>query len=332
MSEPADFKVLAGQRCLVFGAAGFVGRWVARELCSHGARLTLVVRDPQRAQAVFDAWEVLGDVRQADLSQAGVATALIEWARPAVAFNLAGYGVDRGERDEALAQRINAQLPAEIALAMVHARDLNWGYQAFVHTGSALEYGRLRGNLNEEGRGEPSNLYGQSKLLGTQQVLDRALERGLRALVARLFTVYGPGEHAGRLLPALLDAARDEAELPLSEGQQRRDFTYVADAAEGLVRLALVPASVAPEPKVVNLATGTLASVREFALFSARVLAIPPSRLHFGKLPTRPEEMEHGDVSVDRLRTLTGGWTPQTTIVEGIERSLAFVRERGPLP
>jgi nucleoside-diphosphate-sugar epimerase len=303
---------------------------VARELCSHGARLTLPVRDLASARAVFDTWEILGDVREADLGQAGVATALIELVRPALVFNLAGYGVDRSERDPLVAQRINTDLPEEIAVALARARDLNWGHQAFVHAGSALEYGRLGGNLGEDGRASPSTQYGKTKLHGTQLVIQRAQERGLRAIVARLFTVYGPGEHAGRLLPALLDAARREDDLALSEGLQRRDFTYAQDAAEGMVRLALVPAAVAPEPKVVNLATGTLASVREFSLFAARVLAIPPSRLHFGAVSVREEEMEHTDVSIERLRALTSGWTPQTTIVEGVERTLAFLRERGP--
>jgi nucleoside-diphosphate-sugar epimerase len=200
-----------------------------------------------------------------------------------------------------------------------------------VHTGSALEYGRLRGHLREEERGSPMTLYGTSKLRGTDLVLQRASGLGLRAIVARLFTVYGPGEHTGRLLPSLLEAAKREDEVKLSSGSQRRDFTYAADAAEGLVRLALVPAAAAPDPKIVNLATGNLASVREFALFAARVLAIPPSRMHFGAMPTRPEEMEHSEVAIERLRALTSGWTPQTTILEGVERTLAFLRERGPL-
>jgi nucleoside-diphosphate-sugar epimerase len=332
MSDSSDFRALSGQRCVIFGAAGFIGRWVARELCSHGARLTLVVRDAESARRVFDAWEVLGDVREADLAQRGAATAVLELVRPALVFNLAGYGVDREERDDALARRINTELAEEIALTTARVRDLNWGRQALVHSGSALEYGRTGGNLSEAQVAAPTTTYGSTKLQGTQQVIERAKERGMRAVVARLFTVYGPGEHAGRLLPALMEASRGEQELPLSEGLQRRDFTYVADAAEGLVRLSLVPAAVLPEPRIVNLATGTLASVREFSLFAARVLAITPERLRFGDLPTRAEEMQHGDVTVERLRTLTQGWTPQTTIVEGIERALVFLRERGPLP
>lgn len=329
MSAPPEFAVLAGQRCLVFGAAGFLGRWVAKELASHGARSVLVVRDEREARRVFDSWEVLGDVRQADLSQIGVATALIELVRPAMVFNLAGYGVDRSERDAALALLLNAELPGEIAAALGRARDLNWDRQAFVHAGSALEYGTTGGHLDEEGPATPTTLYGGTKLAGTTAVVTRARAAGLRALVARLFTVYGPGEHDGRLLPSLLDAARNQRELPLSEGLQRRDFTWVGDVAEGLVRLALTPASRAAEASVVNLATGKLASVREFALTAARVLALPAEKLCFGALPTRPEEMAHGEVSIRRLEELAAGWKPRTGIEEGVGRTRAFLAERG---
>lgn len=330
MSRAADFSAFAGQRCVVFGAGGFIGRWVARQLCAHGARVVLCVRDVARAKEVFDAWEVLGDLRAIDLEQHGEATALIQLVRPAVVFNLAGYGVDRGETDEARARRMNTELPEEIAAALGLARDLNWECQALIHVGSALEYGTARGNLQEDKTREaPTTVYGTTKLHGTQRVLQRAVERGMRAQVARAFTVYGPGEHSTRLLPSLLAAAKSEGSVPLSEGLQRRDFTYVEDVAEGLLRLALAPASVCADPQAVNLATGTLASVREFAMFAARGLGFSPDRLAFGALPTRPEEMFHTDVHIERLRHATGGWTPRTTIPQGVERTVAFLRQRG---
>ena len=81
----------------------------------------------------------------------------------------------------------------------------------------------------------------------------------MRAVTARLFTVYGPGEHCGRLLPSLIEAARAEKPLELTAGTQLRDLTYVEDVAEGLLRLGLAQA----EPgSVVNLATGHLTMVR----------------------------------------------------------------------
>ena len=148
----------------------------------------------------LSALEILGDVCEANLAEAGVATALIESVRPALVFNLAGYGADRNKRDHELAQRINTELPEEIASALARACDLNWGHQVYVHTGTALEYGRLRTHLKEKERGAPMTLYGTSKLRGSDALLQRAGAVGLRTIVARLFTVYGPYPFTGRQL------------------------------------------------------------------------------------------------------------------------------------
>jgi len=76
---------------------------------------------------------------------------------------------------------------------------------------------------------------------------------------------------------------------------------------------------------VVNLATGRLTAVRDFAERAARVLGIAPSLLRFGALPTRGEEMAHDPVNVTRLRQLTG-WTPAIGPDEGLAKSAAFGR------
>jgi UDP-glucuronate decarboxylase len=141
-----------------------------------------------------------------------------------------------------------------------------------------------------------------------------------------LFTVYGPGEHAGRLLPSLREAARSAGVVPLTAGAQRRDFTYVEDVADGLLRLGLVDHAFAP--RALNLATGELHGVREFVEIAARELGIDRSRLQFGALPTRTEEMAHDPVSIESLSALVG-WRPSTSIAEGVERTLASPRRHG---
>jgi nucleoside-diphosphate-sugar epimerase len=98
---------------------------------------------------------------------------------------------------------------------------------------------------------------------------------------------------------------------------QQRDFTFVEDAADGLLRLGIAPV---PPGAVVNLATGRLTSVRTFAETAADVLGLPRHRLRFGSLPTRPEEMRHGPVTLARLRGLTG-WAPSVGIPEGVLRT-----------
>jgi nucleoside-diphosphate-sugar epimerase len=256
----------------------------------------------------------------ADLSSQEAVRDAIAASRPAIVFNLAGYGVDRSERDEKLAGTINSDLPRWIVEALAAPDEHSWDGQRLVHAGSALEYGEISGDLAESSEPNPTTLYGRTKLAGTLAVRRTCEELGVRGITARLFTVYGAGEHPGRLLPTLLEATTHNEPISLSSGAQRRDFTYVEDVAEGLLRLGAVKS--ARPGEIVNLATGLLTEVKEFATESARVLGIAPQRLHFGALPARAEEMQHDPVSVARLRQLLG-WVPATGIADGVRRTHA---------
>ncbi len=309
---------------VVLGASGFIGRWVALHLARIGARVHAPVRDVARTSELFSSYAIDAVVERIDLSAFSTVGEFLRRARPAVVFNLAGYGVDRTERDEKTAFRINARLVRTLVLELADADGPAWPGQRLVHVGSALEYGTAKGDLAEDTRASPTTLYGRSKLAGTL-LLQRAAERtGVRALTARLFTVYGPGEHVNRLLPSLIGCAEDGRPLDLTRGDQERDFTYVEDVAEGLLRLAL---SGAEPGAVVNLATGIITPVREFVQIAAEVLEIPSEHLRFGALATRSEEMSHRPVAITRLRRLTG-WAPSTGIREGISRTAAFHRRR----
>lgn len=324
----------AGTRVLVAGATGFIGRAVAERLAGEGAALVLPARDPDAARSLFRARGVSAEVPAWDVMDAAAVADVLERARPAAVLDLVGYGVDPAERDPALAEAINARWPARLAELLAATRDPEWTGQALVHAGTALEYGAAGGDLDER-RTEPrpTTPYGRTKLAGTRALAERAALEGLPAVTARLFTVYGPGERPGRLVPSLLEAARTDRPLELTEGLQARDFTWVGDVAEGLLRLAGVAghetrgrggsreADTAPLPgAVVNLATGRLLAVREFVRRAAAVLGIAPERLRFGALPTRPEEMRHEPVSVARLLRWTG-WRPETGVEEGIRRT-----------
>jgi nucleoside-diphosphate-sugar epimerase len=315
-----------GRRVLVLGASGFIGRWVAQALSQAGAVVFCAVRDPAGSRTVLAEHGVTGQLVRLDVTDLAAVEALLEQIRPAVVFNLAGYGVDRTERDEQIARQINADLPYSVATALAGRGGSDWPGYALIHAGSALEYGEVGGNLAESGMENPTTIYGITKLAGT-----RAIERcgdttGFRGITARLFTVYGPGEHDGRLVPTLVAAARHSEPVLLSEGRQRRDFTYVEDVAEGLLRLGTARG---PAGWTVNLATGNLATVREFIETAARVLHLDAARLRFGAVPTRPEEMEHLAVAIERLRGLLG-WVPATDPAAGLSRTMAWHARRIP--
>ena len=315
-------KAYAGVPVLVTGSAGFIGRWVARLLTKAGAELYLPARDCAGAKETFLRYGIRGDIFKVDLLEFGRLQRLIEEIGPAVIFNLAGYGVDKSERSEELAYRINTQLPKAICTAVAGIPTAeNWHGQRVVHVGSAMEYGDATGDLNESSPVRPTTLYGKSKAAGTEEVSSICREEQLAGITARLFAIYGPGESEDRLLPTLIDASRDNRSVELTAGTHKRDFTYVEDVAEALLRLGI------SEPRtgeVVNVATGNLTAVRSFVRAAAETLKIEESRLNFGSLPTRSEEMTHDPVSIEKLQSLTG-WKPETKISDGVRRTSSIL-------
>jgi nucleoside-diphosphate-sugar epimerase len=310
-----------GVDATVLGASGFIGRWVARALYSQGANLTVVVRHREASERLFRRYGVKARIVACDLDAPDVIPELLDELHPSILFNLAGYGMDHSERDQAAACRMNAGLVEALCDALPDTTNNGWRGQQLVHAGSAQEYGMIEGDLAETSTPNPATFYGKSKLAGTCWLRRHCRQTGMRAVTARLFTVYGPGEHPGRLLPTLLEGVHTRKLLPLTSGTEKRDFTYVEDAVTGLLHLGV--SKVTPgEP--VNIATGRLTKVREFAQIAASVLGIPRDNLGFNIIESRVQEMDHNPVNIHRLRTLTG-WSPQTTIEEGIRRTAEFL-------
>ncbi len=297
---------------------------MARALTQAGADVWVAGRDRSALQTVCTRYGISGTTLLADCSKAGEFVRLYGQADPEITFNLAGYGIDREEKDDALAEALNTRLVEEMLSVIAAAPRREWTGLRLVHAGSAFEYGAVDGTVSEDSPARPVATYGRTKLAATQKVVAQA-EHGLPAVVARLFTVYGPGEHPSRLLPSLLRAACTGEPLPMTGGKQQRDFTYVEDVAEGLLRLGLLHEA----PGVVNLATGRLTSIREFAETAAALLGLREGQLQLGALPYRGDETQQGPTDVTRLKKLVF-WRPAISVREGIQKTIEFERALPP--
>jgi nucleoside-diphosphate-sugar epimerase len=234
-----------------------------------------------------------------------------------VVFHLAAYGVAPSNRDPVQTFQTNVAGTDAIIHAAAQARA-----GAVVYLGSCSEYRNpVPGKrINEDAVLGPNRLYGGSKAAAGLWGQALAAEKGVAFQWLRLFNVFGPGEAASRLIPALIKRLRAGEAVALSPGEQVRDFLYVDDAVAGVV----LGAKAALEGKIgpFNLCSGTPVKVKEIALAVADALGRPYELLAFGALDYRPDDIAWLVGNPDCFQRATG-FRPQILLTAGIEKMIA---------
>jgi GDP-L-fucose synthase len=313
-----------GRRVIVTGGAGFLGRAVCDVLRARGVR----EQDLSVARSA-----------RFDLLEAAGARGMMA-AHPAcdVVIHCAGLVGGLG---------LNRQHPA----AMFHDNlmmMLNVGW-ACVGDGLAARGGKLVliGSMTSYPAGAPLPYreedlfnglpdaeiasYGVAKLAGLQMLRAMALEHGLKSACAVLVNLYGPGDNldderkshaAGALIKRFTDAADRGLEEVVcwGTGAPTRDFLFIDDAAEGVVRVA----EEVEDASAVNLASGAETSIKSLTELIARACG------YRGRVvwdAGKGDGVSRRCLDIARARARLG-WSPRIGLEEGLSRTVAWYRTR----
>ncbi|MGE4239668.1 NAD-dependent epimerase/dehydratase family protein [Ramlibacter sp.] len=229
----------------VVGASGFVGRHVLAQLRLRGLQTIATATRPPTLQDDSVRWTALDLHRPpadpwAALDHAEVVIHLA-WA------GLPNYGS---------AHHVDHELPAQRAFltSLVEA-----GLPSLVVTGTCFEYGFQYGPLAPDAPARPANPYAIAKDTLRLHLQSLQARHPFNLSWARLFYMYGQGQPANSLYPALKRAVEEgKPVFPMSMGEQLRDYLPVESVAQRLVELAATPRN----RGVLNICSGEPISVR----------------------------------------------------------------------
>jgi UDP-glucuronate 4-epimerase len=308
------------RRCVVTGAAGFIGSHLCERLSREGWS---VVGIDGFTDSYDPAEKVLRAARLSRLSGVAVVpgdlvdldlTALMEGAD--VVFHLAGRAGVRASfslQDRYIHDNITAT-------GCVVSSSLTAGVRRLVYASSSSVYGDGETPFREVATPAPISPYGRSKLEAEYLCL-AAAEQGLQVVALRYFTVYGPGQRPDMGLRIFAEAAlRRQPITLLGDGSQRRDFTYVDDIVTATIAAADAPGS----GMAINVGGGS--SVNLLQVLDL-LRAFTGQELQVDVQPFARGDVRVTEADLGRARRMLG-FVAQVPFEVGFEREVSWVRDR----
>jgi UDP-glucose 4-epimerase len=288
-------------RAVVTGGAGFIGSHVAEALLARGDEVVVVddLSSGKRDNVPSGADFVEHDVRQPFETDAEAVFHLAAQAD-------VGTSMEKPEYD--------ADVNVVGTVRMLEAARRAGAQVVFASTGGAI-YGDVGEPAGEETPRRPVSAYGIAKVAGEEYVAGWNRIYGTRHVVLRFANVFGPRQDSsleGGVVSIFLERMRfGEETLIFGDGEQTRDFVYVAD----VVRAVL--ASVGREGGLYNVGTGVETSVNRLHELCGLVSGSVARPRH--EAP-RPGDARRSVLDVSRIgRDL--GWRPEVSLEEGLRRT-----------
>ncbi|MFN4159487.1 MAG: NAD-dependent epimerase/dehydratase family protein [Gemmobacter sp.] len=323
------------RRAVVTGAAGFIGYHLCRRLLAEGWEVVGL----DAMTAYYDV--ALKERRQAMLSQhagfravlgrveePGLVAGLIEGA-DAVVHLAAQAGVRYSI--EAPRSYVEANLLGTYEV-LEAARAVPLGHLLIASTSSVYGANAAMPYAEDHRADHPMSFYAATKKAGEAMAHSYAHLYAVPCTLFRFFTVYGPWGRPDMALFKFTRAILEGEPIDIyNHGEMRRDFTYIDDLVEGIVRLIDCPpaaggvgASPVAPWRVVNIGNGAPVGLMDFV---AAVEAAVGREADKRFLPMQPGDVPATWADAGLIEAVTGAPLPRTDIREGVARFVAWYRD-----
>jgi UDP-glucuronate 4-epimerase len=322
----------ATRRILVTGAAGFVGSFVAARLAAMGHQVVGCDNfndyyDPRlkhdRVAALLAPVGVA--CHTVELADAAQVAALFERERPELVVHLAAQaGVRYSLENPAVYVQSNLVGFGNILEACRHGK-----VEHLLYASSSSVYGaNAKVPFSEDDQVDaPVSLYAATKKSNELMAHSYSHLFGLPATGLRFFTVYGPWGRPDMAYFSFAEKMMRGAPIPVfADGLLTRDFTYIDDIVEGVVRLLFkpTPASATAAPHTVfNIGNHAPVRVLDFIETLEQVMGVKADKQF---LPMQPGDVPATHASIDKLQAWVG-FAPTTPLHSGLASFWAWYRQ-----
>jgi len=310
------------RRALVTGGAGFIGSNLVRALLDHGDRVRVLDNfatgnRANLADIVAEIEIVEGDLRSYERVHTAVRGTDIVFHQGALG------SVPRSVQDPLTTTAVNVEGTLNVLLA---ARDEGVGRVVAASSSSVYGDGGTFPRVETQAP-NPISPYAVAKLAAERFCVSFARVYGLETVALRYFNVFGPRQDPtsqyAAVVPLFVRAIQEGRPVTIyGDGEQSRDFTYVANVVEANLMAAEAEGAVGT---VLNIAAGGSETVNTLADTIGRLLDLPVERSY---APQRPGDVNQSWADIQRARE-TIGFEPRVGFEDGLRRTIESLAQQG---
>jgi UDP-glucose 4-epimerase len=186
------------------------------------------------------------------------------------------------------------------------------GVERFVYISSSMVYGDFEDQVLEDDACAPQGQYGIMKLAGEWLVKDYARRTGMEYVIIRPSAVYGPLDVEDRVVAKFMLSAMRDNTLRVNGASETLDFTYVDDAADGIVAAAT---RIMAKNNTYNITKSHSVTLLEAAEMIVKIVGK-------GTIEVKDKDADfpsRGALNIDRARTILG-YDPKVDVEEGFQK------------
>jgi nucleoside-diphosphate-sugar epimerase len=305
---------------LVTGGAGFIGSHLVEELLRRGQTVRVVDSLVTGKRANMASFADRVEFIEGDLADKEVARRSVE-GMEFVLHQAAIPSVPRSVAEPERCHRANVDGTLNVLLASREA-----GIRRLLFAGSSSVYGNSATlPKREDMPSNPLSPYALHKLIGEQYARMFTSLYGLETVTIRYFNVFGPRQdpsspYSGVISLFIRALVEGRSPAIYGDGEQTRDFTYVANVVDGVLKACSAPAA---SGRVFNVATGGRISLNH--LYQA-LQELTGRTIAATYAPTRVGDVRDSQADISAAREILG-YSPIVTFEDGLARTLAWSRE-----
>jgi nucleoside-diphosphate-sugar epimerase len=306
-------------RWLVTGGAGFIGSHLAEALIAKGESVRIAdsfITGQRRNLEPLDGRIELVEGDLADPAVAARAVAGMDY----VLHQAAIPSVPRSVQDPVTSNRANVDATLQVLVAARAA-----GVKRVVYAASSSAYGDTPTlPKREDMPTNPLSPYALQKLVGEQYMQLFTSLYGLETVSIRYFNVFGPRQdpsspYSGVIALFVTALLAGKAPTVVGDGKQTRDFTYVANVVDGVLKAAMAPGA---SGEVINVATGRQISILELAKALSDIIGVSAPPVH---IDPRPGDVRDSLADISKAHRLLG-YQPTVSLEDGLRRTVEWYR------